>query len=70
MTPEQKTALDESMALAEKMQNDEDLAAATAEISNEDTGGATEEKEEPKQEPITQYVKQEMVKQIMEMGFG
>lgn len=70
MTPEQKAALDESMALAEKMQNDEDLAAATAEISNEDTGGATEEKEEPKQEPITQYVKQEMVKQIMEMGFG
>jgi len=30
------------------------LAAATAEIANEDIGGATEE---PKQEPITQYVK-------------
>tara|TARA_B110000305_G_C19036251_1_gene446050 strand:+ start:232 stop:381 length:150 start_codon:yes stop_codon:yes gene_type:complete len=49
------------MALAEKMQNDEDLAAATAEIANEDIGGATENiggaTEEPKQEPITQYVK-------------
>jgi len=46
------------MALAEKMQNDEDLAAATAEIANEDIDGATEEpKQEPKQEPITQYVK-------------
>lgn len=42
------------MALAEKMQNEEDLAAATAEIDKEDSGvgGA-----EPKQEPITAYVK-------------
>ena len=54
------------MALAEKMQNEEDLAAAQAEIDKEDAGQG----EQPKGEPITSYVKQDLVKEIMEMGFG
>ena len=53
VSTEQKKALEESMALAEKIQNEEDLAAAQAEIDKEDAGQGAE----AKGEPITAYVK-------------
>ena len=58
---DQKASVDESMALAQKLQEEED-----AQMLKE----AAEEPKEPQGQPISSYVKQDLVKQIMEMGFG
>jgi phage-related minor tail protein len=46
------------------MQEEDDLKQATADIDAQDKIGSTEEekKDEPQGEPITSYVKQDMVK--------
>ena len=48
------------MALAQKLQEEED-----AKMAQEGEGG-----EENKGEPVTAYVKQDLVKQLEEMGFS
>lgn len=53
------------MALANKLQEEEDRQGAEDAVKEEDKVD-----EEPKGEPITKFVKQDNVKQLMDMGFS
>ena len=63
---EQEAALEDSVALAKKLEEEEEKQASQAhdealkQIEDEDKAGTTE-KEEPKGKPVTSYVKQDIV---------